>query len=463
MPSTRRWAPVVRKFLVASSVAFGALLLAPCANAEKVLLKDKDWEVYTEGRVGAFVSYVFGDGFPQPKSALAADGVTVTPLWDIVGGGWQAAAKFKSNDPMVGDAGKVSSMRVRSGFVGNVLALGVRHQLMPEVKLTGFFQIWAYIESQLRAKNQPNPADVRQGYGKVEAPWGTVTAGRQRCLFSRGATDIDVMYAHRWGVGMPHPVDSNGPTLGQIGFGVLGSGFAGGVVYTTPTFAGLKLDAGVFEPISLTGKGSWSRTELLRPEGELTFEQPLGAKGKIVLFANGAVQKVYLGSYCDEKAPNARCGVTATGFGYGGRFEFGPVHLGIAGHRGKGLGLNYALEVSDAAQDFQGNLRVFDGYYAQTQFVIGPVEPFAGIGIARVFLTPSDKSSKVDDPRDAATDATMYPHSFIKSQMGINGGVVYHVSPALHLDLDYFRAQAKWYLGEKQTLNAINGGMTLSW
>jgi hypothetical protein len=461
LPATRRWATGFRFIFAACSLLSGMLLFAPKAGAEKVLFKDKDWEVYTDGRVGGFVSYVFGDGLPQQKSVALSDGSTA-PLWDVVGGGWQAAAEVKTNDPTHPDQGKVSSMRVRSGFIGNVLGIGVRNQLMPNVKVTGYFQIWAYIESLQRAKNQPNMADVRQGYAKVDAPWGTFTVGRMRCLFSRGATDIDVMYAHRWGVGFPSPVDSNGPTLGQIGFGVLGSGFAGGLMYGTPTIAGLHLDVGLFEPIALTGKGAWSRTQFVRPEGELTFEQAFGLTGKVVLFANGAAQKLYKNGYCDPNGPG-HCDATAAGFGYGGRFEYGPVHLGVAGHRGKGLGLNYALEVSDAAQDFQGNLRIFDGYYVQTQFVIGPVEPFAGIGIARVFLTTFDKQQKVPDPRDPTGMGTMYPHSFIKNQMGINGGVVYHVSPNIHVDVDYFRAQSQWYLGEQQTLNAVNGGMTFSW
>ena len=32
--------------------------------------------------------------------------------------------------------------------------------------------------------------------------------------------------------------------------------------------------------------------------------------------------------------------------------------------------------------------------------------------------------------------------------MGINGGVVYNVTPNLHLDLEYFRAEGRWWLGE---------------
>ena len=29
--------------------------------------------------------------------------------------------------------------------------------------------------------------------------------------------------------------------------------------------------------------------------------------------------------------------------------------------------------------------------------------------------------------------------------MGVNAGVVYHMTPSVHWDLDFFRAQADWY------------------
>ena len=47
--------------------------------------------------------------------------------------------------------------------------------------------------------------------------------------------------------------------------------------------------------------------------------------------------------------------------------------------------------------------------------------------------------------------------------MGINGGVVYNVTPNLHFDLEYFRAEARWWLGEKQVLHTAAVGMTFNW
>jgi len=51
----------------------------------------------------------------------------------------------------------------------------------------------------------------------------------------------------------------------------------------------------------------------------------------------------------------------------------------------------------------------------------------------------------------------------IKSQIGVNAGIVYNLTPNLHLDLDFFRAQADWYFGERQVLYIGNTGMILNW
>lgn len=431
---------------VLACLSISTALLSPrSAHAEKVLVKGDNWEVYTDGRMGAFLDYVVGDGAPvasRPAIALP-DGSSVPEV--INGGTWPVSAKNTSDTSQ----GTVNMMRVRSGFIGNMLGLGVRTDIYPTLKASAYVQIWSFVESEGRNKGFPNPADLRQGFARLEGPWGSFTAGRTRTLFSRGATDINVFYAHRWGVGFPNAIDSKGPTQGMVGFGVLGSGFGAGMIYGTPTLAGFQLNVGLFDPTAL-GAGGWSRTELARPEAELTFERKFGGDfGKIVLFANGAYQKVYKPGYCVASPANGPCEETAEGVGYGGRLELGAFHLGVAGHYGKGLGLSYALENSYAAMDTLNNLRTFDGYYLQSQVVLNRFDLFAGAGITRVFLTPLDK--------------TQPQYSNIKYQMGINAGVVFNLSPNLHFDLEYFRAQAKWWLGEQQILHSVASGMTVSW
>jgi hypothetical protein len=409
------------------------------ALAEKTLLKTNDWEVYTDGRVGAFLSYARGDGLPQPTRDAAGN-----QIHDVSGGGMngQAERDLLPNGGLT--QGTIERWRVRSGFIGNILGVGVRGAIDEHTKISAYIQIWAYIESEQQRKNKPNPADLRVGYMKLEGPWGSVVAGRQRTLFSRGATDIDVLYAHRYGVGFPGAIDSNGPTSGHVGFGVLGSGWSAGMVYATPPLAGLTLSLGIFDPIAL--QGAWTRTKLPRGETELTFEQPFADLGKVVLFGNGAYQDLY--------KQDSRDSTKAWGFGLGGRVEVGPVHLGVAMHKGTGLGLNYALEASDATLDAVGNLRRGDGYYVQSQVVLGQVDLSAGWGITRVFLNDEDNALDVNGN---------IPHSVVKSQMGISAGVVYHVRPWWHLDVDYFRADFSWFLGEKQVVNIFNGGTTFTW
>jgi hypothetical protein len=236
-----------------------------------------------------------------------------------------------------------------------------------------------------------------------------------------------------------------------------------GIVYTTPNFVGFQLSAGVFDPFQ-PPTGAWFRTGDVRPEGELTFEHAFGSTGKVVLFVNGGIQAVHKDGYCPP--PDAMnplpCAATMFGFGTGGRFEIGPVHLGVAAQTSSGLVPNYPLEVTDAYVDPQGNLRTLQGYIAQSQFVLGSFDFFAGASITRVLLTDADRQ-QVPDPTDPSGVKKVTPHSVIHYQLGANAGVVDHLTPYLHLDLDCFRAQAVWYLGEKQVLYVVNGGMTVNW
>jgi hypothetical protein len=419
-----------------------AASVAQEAHAEKVLTKLDNWEVYTDGRVGAFFTYARGDGFP--RRSVEHDGYDLSTTT----GGLDGSTDRKIGPDGLLDWGTLEVTRVRSGFVGNTLGFGVRGTF-DGITYSGYTQYWSVGEPLDRRKTWLNPPDVRQAYAKVEGPFGSVIVGRTRALFSRGATDIDAMYAHRYGVGFPSNIDSQGPTGGHIGYGVLGSGFVMGATYATPKLAGAQLTVGAFDPIQL--QGSWTRTKWLRPEAEGTYEHAISDFGKVVLFANGAWQKLYKPTPPTDGSPES---TSAWGYGFGGRLELGLFHLGLAGHAGRGLGLNYALEPGEVSADPLTQLRKMDGYYAQTQFVLGKVDLSAGWGITRVFLNPSDRV------RNAAGNV---PHSVIKSQMGISAGVVWHAKEWLHLDLDGFRADCRWFLGEKQVVNVVSSGMTFTW
>jgi hypothetical protein len=443
-----------------------ALAWAPTARAEKVIAQSDNWEIYTDGRVGAFLSYVRGDGFPPSATYTDSSGAT-NVLYDVKGGGWPDLVSLEqASAPGPSTPSTIETTRVRSGMIGNTLGLGARGTLAEGFKASGYVQFWAWVENFQRITGQPSYADVRQGYATLETRYGSVLAGRMFTLFSRGATDIDTMYAHGWGVGFPggDNIDSAGFANGQIGFGLLGNGEASAIAYASPTIAGLRLTAGLFDPVALAGPGAWVRTGFARPEAEITFDRSFGARSKLALFTSATEQQVYKQGYCVQNAANpAPCEETAAGVVYGGRFEYGAFHVGASGYYGKGTGLNYALEVNYASVDERGYARNFDGYYLQTQVALDPVDLFAGAGIARLFLNESDRET-VQDPRYPGDPTkTILPHSVLKYQLGINAGVVYHVTPYLHADEDIFRAEAAWYLGENQVLYALNGGMTYNW
>lgn len=424
---------------VASGVGLVALLsFAGRAHAEVTLVEPTNgWEVYTSGRVGAFVEVLQGDGLPTvpPGVTLANEGVTVN------------ANPGPDGTP---NTGKLFASRVRSGFLGDILALGVRRKLSETTTVTGHISIWATTETDSERTFLKNLPDEREAYLKIDGPGGSLLVGRALSLFSRGATEIDFLYGHQYGVGAPNGFSDYGPSGGHIGYGVLASVFVAGVSYATPVFGGFQLTAGYYDPGNLVGQ-YYGRTKLGRPEAELTYDAKLGNLGKVHVFANGAYQKLYGTQTSDS--------TSVYGAGAGARLELGNFHLGIAAHSGKGLGVNYFLNQTDSIVNHQSNeLRTFDGGYIQTQTIVDKFDFNVGAGITRAHQLTADIDPKYFDP------TTMLPrYSYLKQQFGVSAVVVYHFTDYLHGALDYFRSDVKWWLGQEQVINSFNAGMTVTW
>jgi hypothetical protein len=90
--------------------------------------------------------------------------------------------------------------------------------------------------------------------------------------------------------------------------------------------------------------------------------------------------------------------------------------------------------------------------YVQTQLSVNDFDFNAGWGLTRAHQMTDDLDPQYGNQPD-----------YLKSQMGISGVVVYHFSKYLHGALDYFRADTRWWLGEKQVMNSFNAGMVLTW
>lgn len=465
----------------------GSLLLPRAAAAEVTLVEKDGWSVYITGRVQAFLNYNKGDGYPG--TAALKDGNQNT-LQLRAGGQDQAEAyhEFPGNDPT--SLGKIEELRIRTGFVGNVLGFGIKKQINANTDVQAFTAVTTYIDSTQRRKYLEVRPDWRESFLKITGPWGALTAGRFLTFYSRGATEITYLYGFKYGLGWPGSVSNisaSGPGAGHVGFGVLGNGFGGGLAYATPSLGGAQINVGLFDANSLVGAGPWERVKLPRAETEITFEKNLGGGTMFKLFANGAWQKIY-----HKEKPNS---ATILGAGYGGRLEVGPVHLGLAGHYGKGIGMDFALQPSPNIWDSRfeqfpddPNLRTFTGYYAQLMVsALKTLDISAGFGVTSVAQNPEDKQDYADDDMNPATNACCdkadpqkpTPTSAdsvgfvtIKQQMGISGGATIHVTENIHVALEYFRAMFQWYrptpalagtTNPKQNFHVVNAGITYAW
>jgi hypothetical protein len=429
--------------------SLGACLIgARPATAEVTLIERDGWSFFTDGRVNAFFSQGIGDDFPQSTDHT------------VVGSGQPFTAGYVSGQ---GDAnGKYNAQRIRNGFLATILALGMNRRLSEDTTVKGYISLWGTAQSYARDRTQDqgsNPTkgfDVREGWVDFEGWWGGLVAGRQGGLFGHASAEIDYLYGHNYGLGLPC-VDDYYASCGHIGTGALGPGYAAGFVYSTPPVAGgLKLQIGLFDPVRLLG--AWDRVPYPRPEGILSYERRHSPGLMYKLSFEGMYQPMYqLGSSRSDRV---------WGLAAGGRIEAGPIRLGLSAFRGKGLGAYVALQNSSSSfNTVTRELRTFTGLYAQGAIVVGRVQLSVGAGLV-------DDNQLESDKRETTV-------SGLKRQAGVSAGFYYALTQHLVFGLDYFRFQTNWWgaptsmtdaagnvvflPGEKQVINFINAGATFHW
>jgi hypothetical protein len=425
---------VKTKYKAPLALALGAGLFTTTPARADVKISDVDgWQFSTNGRVNAFLSYVNADGYPS----------------NVVGQthNFSAGAGLESNQ--LDNSDKINSFRLRSGFVAAVLGFTVRTQLDEQNVLKAHIETWNTIETQ-RQKAAPNPTDVREAWGKVEGPWGSLLFGRALALFSRGAITLDYTYQHAYGLGYPCTVDGGGPTCGQVGYGVVFAGYNPQITYSTPVFSGLQINAGLFDPTNAPGK--LERTPLPRVESEATYDYAAAPATKLHVFLNGMWQKLEEKGNPAMPSPIPLKTTSARGVNYGFWAELWKFRIGYSSHVGYGIGMNNTLENTPVVFDSANNPRKFDAYYGVVGLELGKVYLNVGAGVTRLFATDQDKK-----------DAQMSQQDPIKTQRGISGGINYMFSKNLIADVDYFNAKHTWYLGDTQSVNVLNAGLTIAW
>ena len=462
--------------LVAGAAVLIAALMARRAVADVVIGKKNGWELFSRGRVNAFLTYATGDAPPPGTNFVPgggfdvlSDGIPGTPVQEI--------------DPVTGEIvlrpgqGTIRKWRVRSGYVPNVFGIGVRNSASDALRVSAYLGIWGTIETEEQLKFLPVFADFREGWGSVEGSWGGVFVGRQLTLFARGMTDISLRYGHQYGVGSHvaqqtvtnTPQASLGPTGGLVGYGVLGATYSAGIYYSTPTLLGFQAHLGVFDPVTFSN--SWTRSTTPRPEIEVSYEYARSSEVLLKATFSGSYQKL-----AQEGQP-AEISKEIWGATGALRGEYGPFRIGIGGYVASGSGLWYAF--AGNGNNGQTNFgpaqlgvypgttktvpgpehlapRLFRGASVFLQYAPGAFDVNVGAGRSMVKQLNQDKIGFFDGM--PITDRNL-----IKYQTGIFGAFVYHIDNNLHANFDVMHAMFEWYGGETQKDTFFNLGATINW
>jgi hypothetical protein len=413
-------------------VVFSVVLTLFCAprdvRADIPITKANGWELSLNGRLNTFFSFSWGDA--EPSGIPPYEGV------------------FDFANP----SNTITKTRVRSGFIQNVLGFTLKRQLSSDTTLTGRFATWVGV-SEAQSKVDFPALDAREVYIKIDAPWGGVLAGRNLSLFGRGAILLDYDMVHQYGLGSPCAIQvAQGGACGFAGYGILFPAYNAGFVYNTPSAAGFQLSVGAFDP-SAVSTASYQRTPYPRMEGEATFEVPKYFKAS----ASGQWQRIG-----QNAAPYLH--VDAVGASFSAGVTLGPVGLGGAAFVGQGLGIYSAMEDSPIFSDSLGVIRHQQGFLGMASLTFGDTKIAGGVGVNQVKKTTSD----------GAGPLTSMTTEFPAQQLGISVGIYQRVVGVLVLAIEYFRSQITWQTEQdpanmmniitpQQTVDFVNGGMTLTW
>lgn len=450
----------------AALLAATGIFCSSVAHAEVKLAESGGWNVSTDGRVNAFVSHVWGDDRPKGLESL----------------NWVGFNESTSNGQADAD-GKLRKTRIRSGYVPSTLAFNVRKQTSDNFKLSARVEIGFQI-----ANNDPtfvaNPTwmDPRAIYLDIAGKWGSVRAGRDFGLFSRGNLFMNYELGHAYGVGFPCAYEKMfGGACGHVGFGTLWPDFHAQLTYSTPWFGDIfQLSAGAFDPRTVPTY-AWERTPLPRFETEATAKYNWKEGWGVKAWANAFHQTV--GTGVDVKDPNddqvviGRKEYSQAAYGVGGGLMglFGPIKVGGSGYTGRGLDafelltfnpilVGQAMTNADGTQvqREQRRFRTSKGFLVEASVTLAKTTIMAGFG--KAFL---DRI-----PEDGPITAPGRP--LIRTQTGISAGVFQRIDSVV-IGLDYFNAyygfdprndgaaDAPRFVAIDQRVNIVNGGVTLEW
>jgi hypothetical protein len=293
--------------------------------------------------------------------------------------------------------------------------------------------------------------DFRQQYATIgKANIGTFKIGRDLGFFGREAIFNDITL-----LGAGSPNGNSGPgsvTLGRIGLGYVYTDFIPQISYMSPTFSGVQLGFGVFQPFSdpfgspqgsnglaaqLTGH---SQPQL---QGKLNYTVPLKGPVKTTLWTNFVTEDME--ANLTEALPNIPVGhgVRGTGADFGAKVGIGPATLVAYGYKGWGLGTEGLFFLSTTAT---GHTRNSQGYYYQGTYTVAKKLTFgASYGLSHLDLASGDLPDS----------------GLVKSNSSYVGQVRYALTKWCNLVQEYTHTISQAHNGVRATDDSIAGGTIL--
>ena len=237
-------------------------------------------------------------------------------------------------------------------------------------------------------------------------------------------------------------------TLGTIGFGHLFSTPNAGITYTTPSFSGLTVSAGIYQPldaIALTGIGAGS-TASAKPAPQIQgqvkykFGATTGLNGFVS--ADGLYQKQELtvagaGATLTDRNP------VALGFDVTSKVAYAGAALVGHYYYGEGLGAySYFIEGFSPT----GKARVSQGGYIQATYTYDKTTLGANYGISRLNTTDGDADGG----------------ALLKANSKYTIGLYHKLLANLTLTTEYTDAKSKANSGETINTSNYNVGFFIS-
>jgi hypothetical protein len=453
-------------------LAFGAFAFAwaGTTQAEVELGKAAGWTITTDGRVNGFISHIWGDDRPKGFESLA----------------WMAF----NEAPDTGQAdkdGKLQKTRIRSGYVPSTLAFNLRKELRKD-----WFYVAARTEIGFQIANMEpvTPSDTtwmqpRSVYLDLSGVWGSLRAGRDLSLFPRSNLLMNYELGHAYGVGFPCSYYFVfGGACGHVGFGTLWPDFRAQITYSTPNFGDVfQVSVGMFDPRTVPTI-NWTRTPYPRIEGEAVGKYNFSEGWGFKAWANGAYQPIGIGYDILDPMTNLAVGREdrmSNAYGVGGGLQgyLGPVKAGVSGYMGRGmdafvfLGFNPINFSRDSnVENPDRKLRPARGFLAEASVTIGSTWVMGGFGKAFLDRMPSDVPIQPRSPEDINQPPLQ------RTQTGISAGIFHRIDQVV-FGIDYFNAQYGFdprfvddntadevpgsFVDSEQTVNTLNGGVTLEW